>query len=137
MEIVVASMLGGVVLIIALFAFVAFQQGLRHRRRVLLHKERLIALEKGLELPELETETEEEKRNRRRFLLLSGLRWLSVGITGAIVLRILALSALGKQDPEFVPEIAWIGLIPAGIGLSHHLAGVGGERQNNKETISR
>ena len=36
---------------IAIIGFVAFYQWLRHQRRVLIHRERLIALEKGVELP--------------------------------------------------------------------------------------
>jgi hypothetical protein len=136
MDIVVASIWGGILLMIALIAFVAFQQGLRHRRRVLLHQERLAAIEKGLELPTLEKEMEEQRQNRTNLLLLSGLRWISVGITGGFVLRVLALSEIGRQDAEFVPELAWIGLIPAGIGLSHLIAYWVGERRA-KHTISR
>ena len=34
-----------------LLAFVGFRQWLRHQQRVLVHRERLVALEKGVELP--------------------------------------------------------------------------------------
>ena len=42
---------------IAMIGFVAFYQWLRHQRRLLIHRERLAALEKGVELPPPERET--------------------------------------------------------------------------------
>ena len=39
---------------IALIGFAAFQQYLRHHRRIMIHRERLAAVEKGIDLPPLE-----------------------------------------------------------------------------------
>ena len=69
---------------IAIIGFVAFYQWLRHQRRVLIHRERLAALEKGVELPPLERETQRSTWNAQQFLLLAGLIWISLG-AGAIV----------------------------------------------------
>ena len=100
---------------IAIIAFVGFHQWLRHQRRVLVHRERLIALEKGVELPPLEREALRSSWNAQQFLLLAGLIWISLGV-GAI----LTLNALiGPAAPEIPDGVQWVGLAPVGIGLSH------------------
>jgi hypothetical protein len=103
---------------IAVIAFVGFYQWLRHQRRVLIHRERLIALEKGVELPPLERETQRSTWNAQQFLLLAGLIWISLGV-GAI-LTLTALIAEGSPAAADIPDgMQWIGLAPVGIGLSH------------------
>ena len=64
-----------------------FQLWARHHRRLMIHRERLVALEKGVEPPPLvEEEIERTAWNVQRVILLAGLCWLSVGIAlfGAI-----------------------------------------------------
>jgi hypothetical protein len=103
---------------IAIIGFVAFYQWLRHQRRVLIHRERLIALEKGIELPPLEREAQRSTWNAQQFLLLAGLIWISLGV-GAI-LTLTALIAEGSPAAADIPDgMQWIGLAPIGIGLSH------------------
>src|SRR5688500_7170721 len=67
--------------IAVVFAFLGFGMWLRQQRRVMIHRERLAALEKGLEPPPpLEREWSRIGWNVQRLLLLAGLVWISVGI---------------------------------------------------------
>lgn len=104
--------------IIALIAFVAFQHWLRHHRRIVIHRERLAAIEKGIELPQVEHEVEHRSWDVQRILLLAGLVWISIGIAvSAVLSNILSNpSELTKDIPQ---GIQWIGIGPIGIGLSH------------------
>lgn len=73
------------------------------------HKERLAAIERGMELPPLpESFYQSIKPARRSSYLLPGLVWLFVGI-GIFV----ALGAIAGQDVSF------LGFIPAGVGLAY------------------
>ena len=72
------------------------------------HKERLAAIERGMEIPPLpESFYQSMKPARRSSYLLPGLIWLFVGI-GLFV-------ALGAVAGE---EVQYFGLIPAGVGLA-------------------
>jgi hypothetical protein len=113
--------------VIALIGYVAFQQWLRHHRRVMIHRERLAALEKGVELPPLEQEIRRGGWNVQRLLLLMGLCWIAIGIGTFAV-----LGNLAWQDPINIPWDAgtWVpvrvnpglqalGIAPLGIGIAH------------------
>ena len=103
---------------VAVIAFVGFYQWLRYQRRVLIHRERLAALEKGIELPPVEQEVRRSAWTAQRILLLAGLTWISLGIGAITVLS--ALLAHPSQASEHIPGgIQWIGVAPIGIGLSH------------------
>jgi len=72
------------------------------------HKERLAAIERGMELPALpESFYLSVKPARRSSYLLPGLVWLFVGI-GIFI----ALGAIAGDD------VRMLGLIPAGVGLA-------------------
>jgi len=72
------------------------------------HKERLAAIERGMELPALpESFYQSIKPARRSSYLLPGLVWLFVGI-GIFV----ALGAIAGHD------VRMLGLIPAAVGLA-------------------
>lgn len=93
-------------LIPIVFAFVDY----RKRRDIVEanHRERMAAIERGMELPALpDSFYRSIKPARRSTYLLPGLIWLFVGI--AIVV---ALGAVASQD------VALFGLIPAGVGLA-------------------
>ena len=73
------------------------------------HKERLAAIERGMELPPLpESFYQAIKPARRSSYLLPGLVWLFVGI-GIFI----ALGAIAGAD------VRNLGLIPAGVGLAY------------------
>jgi hypothetical protein len=107
-----------VLVIVALIGFMGFRQWLRHHRRIMVHRERLASVQKGIELPPLEQEVERSSWNVQRILLLAGLSWISVGVGAFVVLS--ALLAYRSQLTEDIPQgIQWIGVAPVGIGLSH------------------
>jgi hypothetical protein len=115
--------------LISLVGYVGFQQWLRHQRRVLIHRERLAAVEKGIELPPVEQEVQRRSWNVQRILLLAGLTWISLGI-GAFVL-LSALLANGSPAVDELPRgIQWIGVAPVGIGLSHLIVYAVGKRHD-------
>ena len=104
--------------------YLCFNQFLQHNRRVLVHRERLAAIEKGIPLPpeaaaSLSPEAESRRSwNVQRLLLLAGLVWLSIGISSFVVLS--AIFAANSPAAADVPRgLQWIGLAPATIGLSH------------------
>ena len=42
------------IIVVAVIALIGFRLWLQHRRRLLIHRERLTAIEKGVELPQLD-----------------------------------------------------------------------------------
>ncbi|HTG92107.1 MAG TPA: DUF6249 domain-containing protein [Pyrinomonadaceae bacterium] len=111
-----------IVLILALVVlpiiYMAFRQWLRHRQRLMIHRERLAAIQKGVDLPDLEQEIERSSLNVQRTLLLAGLSWISLGITAFAVLSAL-LAHPSKFTETIPPGLQWIALAPVGIGISH------------------
>jgi hypothetical protein len=51
------------VVVVALIAYMGFREWLRHNRRSMIHRERLSAIEKGVEMPPLEQETQRRAWN--------------------------------------------------------------------------
>lgn len=85
----------------------------RKKREIfeLHHKERMAAIEKGMDLPPLPAELFRDSRRRREpaDYLRRGLVWLLVGI--AIVIALLTTPGAGPQG-------AFWGLLPAAVGLA-------------------
>jgi hypothetical protein len=106
------------IVIIAIIAYLGFREWLRHNRRAMIHKERLVAIEKGIELPSLEQEARRSATNVQRVLLLAGLIWISLGI-GAYATLAALLASPANVHLEIPPGIQWVGLAPVAIGLSH------------------
>lgn len=80
------------------------------QRRTLIelhHKERLAAIEKGIEVPPPPAGLLESKSASPHRTLLHGLVWLFVGIS--------LLFALPRLDDD----LRYIGLIPGGVGLAY------------------
>jgi len=116
-------------LCVVLIGFVALHQWLRHHRRILVHRERLAAVEKGIELPPLEQEVRRSAWNGQRILLLAGLAWISIGVAVFTVLS--ALLAHGSPAAAEIPNgLQWIGLAPVGIGVSHLVVYAVGAKQD-------
>ena len=68
---------------VAVIAYLAFHQWLQLSRRKMVHRERLAALEKGVDLPPLDQEVRRSSWNVQRFLLPAGLAchiWLCIGL---------------------------------------------------------
>jgi hypothetical protein len=119
------------VVVVAGVVHAGFQQFLRLQRRQMIHRERLAALEKGVELPPLEHEIQRRSWNIQRILLLAALIWISVGFGVYLVLVNLAGQTFhvvwGNDrlgNPFWVPftirdGMQWAGVAFFGIGLSH------------------
>jgi uncharacterized membrane protein YbhN (UPF0104 family) len=116
-------------LVVLPIVYMAFLGWLRHRRQAMIHRERLAAIEKGIDLPILDQETLRRSWNVQQILLLAGLSWISVGITTFVVLRTLLThsSEFADQTPK---GLEWIGLAPVGIGISHLIVYFVGRRNN-------
>ena len=114
-----------------IFAFLGFGMWLRQQRRVMIHRERLAAIEKGLEpVQPVELEAHRITFNVQRLLLLAGLIWISVGIGFYMVFAAIVANPnpLSSQAVPYGIQYAGFGMI--GVGLSHLVAYAAGR---NKE----
>ena len=119
------------IVVVALIAFVGFREWMKHHRRVMIHRERLQAIEKGVELPPLEQEVKRSAWNVQRVLLLAGLIWISLGVGLFVVLKAVLANPEGLTDLH--QGLQWLGLAPVLIGLSHLIVYLAGKM---KETSS-
>ncbi len=120
------------VMVVAVIACFCFFQWLRHQRRVLVHRERLAAVEKGVALPPLEQEVRRNSWNVQRIILLAGLTWISIGIGAFVTLS--ALLAFPSKVTEDIPRgMQWIGVAPFCIGLSHVVVYLVGKGRENSD----
>jgi hypothetical protein len=111
---------------IALVGYASYREWLRHQRRTLIHRERLAAIEKGIDLPPLEQEQNRSSWNVQRTLLLAGLIWLSLGICAYVTLSVMIASPV-NANLEIPPGVQWVGLGPTAIGISHLLVYLAGK----------
>jgi hypothetical protein len=106
------------IVMVAAIGYLAFRQWLQLNRRTMIHRERLAAIEKGVDLPPLEQEVQRRSWNIQRFLLLAGFVWVSLGVGAFVTLS--ALIAHPTPVTEKIPQgIQWIGVAPVCIGVSH------------------
>ena len=117
------------IVMVAVIAYLAFRQWLQLNRRTMIHRERLAAIEKGVDLPPVEQEVRRSGWNVQRILLLAGLVWASLGVGTFVTLS--ALLAHPTPAMQDIPQgLQWIGLAPVCIGVSHlivYLIGKGKE----------
>jgi hypothetical protein len=139
---------GGFIIIIVILAVAAtyiFQMWARHQRRLMIHRERLAAIEKGIELPPLEREIQRSGWNVQRLLLLAGLVWISLGLAAFPLLNRLGGQAItlpwgyDQVGPVWakvpIPQgLEWIGLALVGIGASHLITYVVGRQRGSEES---
>jgi hypothetical protein len=119
-----------VIVIVAVICYIAFRHLLQFKRREMIHRERLVAIEKGVELPALDQEVRRSGLNVQRFLLLAGLVWISLGV-GAYVVLSTMLAHPVQVTENIPPGMQWIGLAPVCVGVSHlivYLIGKGREK---------
>ena len=127
--------------IIGLLTAYLFQLWARHHRRLMIHRERLAALEKGVELPPLAEEIQRGSSNVQRLLLLAGLCWLSVGVALFMTLNELAGGEISVPIGVDSSGFTWasvhvragvrpLALAPIGIGLSHIIVYFVGRRRD-------
>jgi hypothetical protein len=125
----------------ALLVAYLFQLWARHHRRLMIHRERLAALEKGVDLPPLSEEIQRGSSNVQRLLLLAGLCWLSVGVALFLTLDELAggeiFLPIGVDGSGFTWASVHVhagfrplALAPIGIGLSHIVVFFVGRRRD-------
>jgi hypothetical protein len=123
-----------------------FQLWARHQRRLMIHRERLAAIEKGAELPPLEQEIQRGSWNVQRLLLLAGLVWVSLGMAAFPLLKTLGGQRLqipwgydNTGNPLWqmvqVPwGLEWIGVALVGIGVSHLIVYAIGKQKEREES---
>jgi hypothetical protein len=137
--------LGFVVAIALLGIAYILQIWVRYQRRLMIHRERLAAIEKGLELPPVEQEIRRTSWNVQRLLLLAGLIWISLGVgVFPLLIRLGGQSitipwGYDQAGPVWakvpVPMgLEWIGLAIVGIGVSHLITFVVGRRREREES---
>jgi hypothetical protein len=68
------------VIIVVSVIYVGYQQWLQHHKRLMIHRERVAAIERGVTLPPLDVELQRKNLGVQRLLLLAGLSWISLGI---------------------------------------------------------
>ena len=102
-------------LILAVAATYVFQMWARHQRRLMIHRERLAAIEKGIELPPLEQEIQQRSWNVQRVVLLAGLVWISLGIGAFPLLRGLRGQSISRHGIRTARRLrfppVWNGLV--------------------------
>ena len=113
----------------AILAYFGFRHWLRHNRRMMIHRERLAAIEKGVELPPVEQEVKRNTWNIQRIILLTGLIWISLGVAAFVTLSVVL--AYGMNTRDLPPGIQWVAIAPVGIGLSHLLVYLAGRNKEN------
>src|SRR6266478_4971385 len=119
------------IIIVALIGYFAFRQWIQHHRRVLISRERLAAIEKGVEVPALEQEVKRSSWNVQRLLLLCGLIWIALGLGAFTVLGMIV--SFPQEATQDIPRgMQYIGIAPIGIGIAHLITyGVGARRERN------
>jgi hypothetical protein len=109
------------VIIVAMIGFVAFMQYLSHHRRIMIHRERVLSIEKGVPLP-VEQEVRRSNINVQRLLLLGGLIWIALGIATFVVLTAVLATASQKFTEDIPRGVQYVAIAPIGIGIAHLIA---------------
>src|SRR5258708_12667851 len=87
---------------VAVIGYLAFRQWLQFNRRRMIHRERLVSIERGVDLPPLVQEVRRSGWNVQQVLLLAGLVWVSLGLWAFLAL-ILPLAPPSPLTPRIPP----------------------------------
>src|SRR5260370_39307481 len=118
------------IVIVAVIGYLAFRQWLQLNRRTMIHRERLAAIEKGVDLPPVEQEVRRSSWGVQRVLLLAGLVWMSLGVGTFVTFS--ALLAYSTQVTQGIPQgLQWIGLGPNCIRLCRLRVSLIGDKKEN------
>lgn len=110
--------------------FVGFRQWLRHQQRAMVHRERLTAIDKGVDLPPWPEDPPRSGIDMSGVLLLSGLIWLAIGLGGMFAAWLIVSDPMIQRLPDAVPpQIALIGVPVALIGVAHLIVYVAQRRR--------
>ena len=83
-----------VALVAAFVAWIFLRHKERQRRMEIVHQERLIAMDKGIPLPELPGEPVKPAADPRK-ILIHGIAWVAMGLGGILALRLTAMQVNG------------------------------------------
>ena len=120
--------------LVCIIVYIAFRNWLHHDNRRMLHRERMAAIEKGIELPALTQEAERKSWSVQRFLLLAGVSWIFIAMGAFIGLTVI----LGGSGPGPLPDglpsrgLQFVSIIPLGIGIAHLITFWAGERREKQ-----
>jgi hypothetical protein len=117
-------------MMIAILAFLAFGMWLRQQRRMMIHRERIAALEKGIDLPPVTQEAQISSWNVQRLLLLAGFVWISIG-TGFYLMFSEMLRNPTEATRDVPHGIQFVGYGLIGVGISHLIAYAAGSRRDS------
>lgn len=108
-------------LAVAVLLYLGLRHWLAYRRRLLTHRERIAAIEKGVNVDPLEDDVRRSVTGSRTTLLLAGLVWIGLGIGTFILLTaVLGDSSNVARGYSLPPQgTQWIGVPVAAIGVSH------------------
>jgi hypothetical protein len=113
-----------------ILGFVGFRQWLRHQQRAMVHRERLTAIDKGVDLPPWPEDPPRSGIDISGVLLLSGLIWLAIGLGGMFAAWLIVSDPTIQRLPDAVPpQIALIGVPVALIGVAHLIVYVAQRRR--------
>lgn len=114
---------------VALIAYFGFRQWMLHHRRIMIHRERMAAIEKGVDLPPLAHETQRSAWTIQRLLLLVGMINIGIGVSAWVVLTALLSYPRSHFTEEIPPGMQWIGVAPIAVGAAHLITYWVGQRR--------
>jgi len=117
---------------ICIVVYIGFRNWLEHDKRRMIHRERLAAIEKGLELPAVEEETRRRSWNVQRYLLLAGWSFIFIGIATFITVTMVTAAIPPGQIISGLPVRGsqYLGLIPLGVGIAHLMTYNAGQKRD-------
>lgn len=108
-------------LLICIVGYIAFRNWLEHDKRRMIHRERLAAIEKGVELPAMELEVSRRSWNVQRYLLIAGWSFIFTGVAVFTTITMVTLGQAPGQTLSGYPAqgTQYLALIPIGVGVGH------------------